>query len=241
MIQIKNIVKNYKIGDNVVNALKDVSINFRENEFVSILGQSGCGKTTLLNVLGGLDRYDSGDITINGKSTKQFKDKDWDAYRNHYVGFIFQSYNLIPHLTVLENVEIALTIAGLNKKEKKIRAIEALNRVGLSNQLHKRPNQLSGGQMQRVAIARAIVNNPKIILADEPTGALDTKTGRLVMDLFHKLNEEQHKTIVLITHSPELAEETDRIISIRDGNIVSEVVKRDVESKQKSTAEGQVE
>ena len=187
MIQIKDIEKNYKAGDNIVRALKGISINFRENEFVSILGQSGCGKTTLLNVLGGLDRYDSGEIIINGKSTKQFKDKDWDSYRNHYIGFIFQSYNLIPHLTVLENVEIALSIAGLNRKEKREKAINALERVGLKNELHKKPNQLSGGQMQRVAIARAIVNNPKIILADEPTGALDSETSVSVMNLLKEI------------------------------------------------------
>ncbi len=221
MIQIKDIEKNYKAGDNIVRALKGISINFRENEFVSILGQSGCGKTTLLNVLGGLDRYDSGEIIINGKSTKQFKDKDWDAYRNHYIGFIFQSYNLIPHLTVLENVEIALSIAGLNRKEKREKAINALERVGLKNELHKKPNQLSGGQMQRVAIARAIVNNPKIILADEPTGALDSETSVSVMNLLKEIAGDH--LIIMVTHNENLAKQySTRIISLLDGKIIND-------------------
>ncbi len=221
MIQIKDIEKNYKAGDNIVRALKGISINFRENEFVSILGQSGCGKTTLLNVLGGLDRYDSGEIIINGKSTKQFKDKDWDSYRNHYIGFIFQSYNLIPHLTVLENVEIALSIAGLNRKEKREKAINALERVGLKNELHKKPNQLSGGQMQRVAIARAIVNNPKIILADEPTGALDSETSVSVMNLLKEIAGDH--LIIMVTHNENLAKQySTRIISLLDGKIIND-------------------
>ncbi len=221
MIQIKDIEKNYQSGDNIVRALKGISINFRENEFVSILGQSGCGKTTLLNVLGGLDRYDSGEIIINGKSTKQFKDKDWDSYRNHYIGFIFQSYNLIPHLTVLENVEIALSIAGLNRKEKREKAINALNRVGLGEQLHKRPNQLSGGQMQRVAIARAIVNNPKIILADEPTGALDSETSVSIMNLLKEIAGDH--LIIMVTHNENLAKTySTRIVSLLDGKVIND-------------------
>ena len=221
MIEIKNIVKNYIAGDSVVNALKDVSINFRENEFVSILGPSGCGKTTLLNVMGGLDRYDSGEIIINGKSTKEFKDADWDAYRNHYIGFIFQNYNLIPHLSVLENVEIALSIAGLNRKEKKHKAKDALARVGLGDQIHKKPNQLSGGQMQRVAIARAIVNNPKIILADEPTGALDSETSVQIMDLLKEIAGDH--LIVMVTHNQELADTySTRIISLLDGKVTND-------------------
>ncbi len=172
MLKLENITKDYKSGDSVVHALKGVSIEFRENEFVSILGQSGCGKTTLLNIIGGLDRYTSGNLIINGKSTKKFKDKDWDAYRNYSVGFVFQNYNLISHQTILSNVELALTLSGVSKKERRARAIEALKKVGLEEQIHKKPNQLSGGQMQRVAIARAIVNNPDIILADEPTRSI---------------------------------------------------------------------
>ena len=221
MIQIKNIVKNYTSGDMVVKALKGISINFRENEFVSILGQSGCGKTTLLNVLGGLDKYDEGNIKINGKSTKDFKDKDWDAYRNHYIGFIFQSYNLIPHLTVLENVEIALSIAGISKKEKREKSLNALKKVGLIEQIKKRPNQLSGGQMQRVAIARAIVNNPKIILADEPTGALDSETSVQIMDILKEIAKEH--LIIMVTHNQELAKTySTRIISLLDGKIIGD-------------------
>lgn len=221
MIQIFNIEKNYQAGDNTVKALKGISINFRENEFVSILGQSGCGKTTLLNVLGGLDRYDAGEIIINGKSTKEFKDKDWDSYRNHYIGFIFQSYNLIPHLSVLENVEIALSLAGANKKEKREKAINALNRVGLGSEIHKKPNQLSGGQMQRVAIARAIVNNPKIILADEPTGALDSETSVSIMNLLKEIAGDH--LIIMVTHNEKLANTySSRIVSLLDGKIVND-------------------
>ena len=189
MLQLKNITKNYLSGDNEVQALKGIDIEFRENEFVSILGQSGCGKTTLLNIIGGLDRYTSGDLIINGKSTKEFKDKDWDTYRNHSVGFVFQSYNLIPHQTVLANVELALTISGVGKAERKKKAIEALQRVGLGDQLNKKPNQMSGGQMQRVAIARALVNDPDILLADEPTGALDSKTSVQVMEILKEIYE----------------------------------------------------
>lgn len=221
MIEIKNIVKNYITGDTIVNALQDVSICFRESEFVSILGQSGCGKTTLLNILGGLDRYDSGDLIINGKSTKEFKDKDWDSYRNHHVGFVFQNYNLIMHLSVVENVELALTIAGLNKKERREKAIEALKQVGLEDQIYKKPNQLSGGQMQRVSIARAIVNNPEIILADEPTGALDSETSVQVMDILKQISNNH--LVIMVTHNKELAEQySTRIINILDGKMISD-------------------
>ncbi len=221
MIKISNIVKDYNAGDSVVHALKNVCLTFRENEFVSILGPSGCGKTTLLNVLGGLDRYTSGEIEINGKSTKLFRDRDWDSYRNHYIGFIFQSYNLIPHLTILENVELALTIAGLDKKSKREKATNALIRVGLEEQLHKKPNQLSGGQMQRVAIARAIVNNPKIILADEPTGALDSKTSKQIMELMKEIAGDH--LIIMVTHNAELAKKySTRIIKLLDGEVKSD-------------------
>ncbi|MGN0961658.1 MAG: ATP-binding cassette domain-containing protein [Christensenellales bacterium] len=221
MIQIKNIVKKYLSGENEVTALKDVSINFRNSEFVSILGPSGCGKTTMLNILGGLDKYTSGDIIINGVSTKDYKDKDWDAYRNHYIGFVFQSYNLISHLSILENVELALSIAGLNKKEKKKRALKALKEVGLQDQVKKRPNQLSGGQMQRVAIARAIVNEPKIILADEPTGALDSETSIQVMDILKRISDKY--LIVMVTHNEDLANQySTRIIRILDGKLIGD-------------------
>ncbi len=231
MIKITDIVKDYTAGDSVVHALKGISLTFRENEFVSILGPSGCGKTTLLNVLGGLDRYTSGEIEINGKSTKLFRDKDWDAYRNHYIGFIFQSYNLIPHLSVLENVEIALTIAGLDRKTKREKAKEALNRVGLGEQLNKKPNQLSGGQMQRVAIARAIVNNPKIILADEPTGALDSKTSKQIMELLKEIAGDH--LIIMVTHNAELAKKySTRIIKLLDGEVKSDSNPFIIEEKQ---------
>ena len=221
MLKLKNITKEYVSGDTKVEALKGISIEFRKNEFVSILGQSGCGKTTLLNIIGGLDRYTSGDLIINGKSTKDFKDKDWDAYRNYSVGFVFQSYNLIPHQTVLENVELALTISGISRKERKQRAIKALEDVGLKEQIHKKPNQLSGGQMQRVAIARALVNNPDIILADEPTGALDTKTSVQIMEILKKISKD--KLIVMVTHNPDLAEKySSRIVKILDGVITDD-------------------
>ena len=221
MLQLKNITKDYISGDSTVHALKGISINFRKNEFVSILGQSGCGKTTLLNIIGGLDRYTSGDLIINGKSTKEFKDRDWDAYRNYSIGFVFQSYNLIPHQTILSNVELALTISGVSKKERKERAIKALEDVGLKEQIHKKPNQLSGGQMQRVAIARALVNNPDIILADEPTGALDTKTSVQIMDILKEISKD--KLIIMVTHNPDLAEKySSRIIKILDGVITDD-------------------
>ena len=221
MLELKNITKDYVSGDSTVQALKGISIEFRKSEFVSILGQSGCGKTTLLNIIGGLDRYTSGDLVINGKSTKKFKDKDWDAYRNYSVGFVFQNYNLIPHQTVLSNVELALTISGVTREERKERAIKALEAVGLKEQIHKKPNQLSGGQMQRVAIARALVNNPDIILADEPTGALDTKTSVQIMEILKEISKD--KLIVMVTHNPELAEKySTRIVRILDGVITDD-------------------
>ena len=221
MLQIKNISKQYKTGDLVQDALKDVSLNFRDNEFVSILGPSGSGKTTLLNIVGGLDRYDSGDLIINNVSTKEYKDRDWDSYRNHTIGFVFQSYNLIPHQTILKNVELALTIGGISRKERKERALSALEQVGLKEQAHKKPTQMSGGQMQRVAIARALVNNPDILLADEPTGALDTETSVQVMNLLKEVAKD--RLVIMVTHNPELAEEySTRIVKLRDGRIVGD-------------------
>lgn len=221
ILKLDKIVKVYKSGDNDVKALKGVSIEFRKSEFVSILGQSGCGKTTLLNIIGGLDRYTSGNLVINGKSTKEFKDRDWDAYRNYSIGFVFQSYNLIPHQSILSNVELALTLSGIGKKERKERALKALKEVGLEEHVNKRPNQLSGGQMQRVAIARALVNNPEIILADEPTGALDTKTSKQVMEILKKIAKD--KLVIMVTHNAELAEEySTRIIKILDGAITDD-------------------
>ena len=221
MLQIKNISKTYKTGDLVQTALKGVSLNLRDNEFVAILGPSGSGKTTLLNIIGGLDKYDDGDLIINNVSTKKYKDRDWDAYRNHTIGFVFQSYNLIPHQTVLSNVELALTISGVGPKERRERALDALDKVGLKDQAHKKPNQMSGGQMQRVAIARALVNNPDILLADEPTGALDTKTSIQVMDLLKEVAKD--KLVVMVTHNPELANEyANRIVRLQDGEIISD-------------------
>ncbi|MBE6599749.1 MAG: ABC transporter ATP-binding protein/permease [Ruminococcaceae bacterium] len=221
MLRLKNIVKNYTSGGSVVPALRDVSIDFRDSDFCAVLGHSGCGKTTLLNIIGGLDKYTSGDLTINGRSTKGFGDRDWDAYRNHSIGFVFQSYNLIPHQTVLSNVELALTLSGVSKSERKRRAKEALERVGLHDQIHKRPNQLSGGQMQRVAIARALVNDPAIILADEPTGALDTETSVQVMDILKTVAED--RLVIMVTHNPELAEKyATRTIKMVDGKIISD-------------------
>ena len=221
MLELKNIVKIYKTGDFVQRALDGVSLCFRENEFVSILGQSGSGKTTMLNIIGGLDRYDEGDLVINGVSTKEYKDSDWDSYRNHKIGFVFQSYNLIPHQSVLANVELALTLSGVSKSERKKRAAEMLEKVGLGKQLHKRPNQLSGGQMQRVAIARALVNNPDILLADEPTGALDSETSVQIMDLLKEIAKD--RLVIMVTHNPELAKMySTRIISLKDGRITDD-------------------
>ena len=221
MLKLKNIVKKYVTGDSEVLALGGVSLNFRRNEFVSILGASGCGKTTMLNIIGGLDRYTDGDLVINGKSTKEFLDRDWDHYRNHSVGFVFQSYNLIPHQSVLSNVELALTLSGVSKAERRARAAEALAKVGLGDQLEKRPSQMSGGQMQRVAIARALVNNPDILLADEPTGALDTTTSVQIMELLKEVARD--RLVIMVTHNPELAEEySTRIVRLRDGLVVDD-------------------
>lgn len=221
MLEIKKVSKQYKTGDLVQNALSSVNLEFRSNEFVAVLGPSGSGKTTLLNIIGGLDRYDSGDLVINGVSTKQYTSRDWDTYRNHTVGFVFQSYNLIPHQSVLSNVELALTLSGVSKQERRRRACEALEQVGLKGQEHKRPNQMSGGQMQRVAIARALVNNPDILLADEPTGALDSETGTQVMELLKKVAKD--RLVIMVTHNAELAEQyATRIVKLHDGRISSD-------------------
>ena len=221
MLQLQHISKVYHTGNQEFHALKDISIRFRENEFVSILGQSGSGKTTLLNIIGGLDQYTSGDLLIQGKSTKQFKDRDWDSYRNHTIGFIFQSYNLIGHQTALSNVEIAMTLSGVSKAERKKRAIKVLERVGLKNHLYKKPSQMSGGQMQRIAIARALVNDPKVVLADEPTGALDSETSVQIMDLLKDIAKE--RLVIMVTHNPELAQKySTRIVQVLDGNILSD-------------------
>ncbi len=221
MLKLTDIVKDYEVGNDVVHALKGISIEFRKNEFVAILGPSGCGKTTLLNIIGGLDKYTSGDLSINGKSTKQFNDADWDSYRNHSVGFVFQSYNLIPHQTVLANVELALTLSGVGKAERRKRAIDALNKVGLGDQLNKKPNQMSGGQMQRVAIARALVNDPEILMADEPTGALDSATSVQIMDLLKEVAKD--RLVIMVTHNPELAEKyATRIVRCLDGEVISD-------------------
>ncbi len=221
MLELKDVTKVYKTGGETVEALKGISLKFRKSEFVSILGQSGCGKTTMLNIIGGLDKYTSGDLVINGKSTTQYKDRDWDAYRNHSIGFVFQSYNLIPHQTVLQNVELALTLSGVKKSERKRRAIEALEKVGLKDQIKKKPAEMSGGQMQRVAIARAIVNNPDIILADEPTGALDTETSVQVMEILKEISAD--RLVIMVTHNPELAEKySTRIVRMLDGRITAD-------------------
>ena len=221
MLQLQHISKVYHTANQEFHALKDISIRFRENEFVSILGQSGSGKTTLLNIIGGLDQYTSGDLLIQGKSTKQFKDRDWDSYRNHTIGFVFQSYNLIGHQTALSNVEIAMTLSGVSKAERKKRAIEALERVGLKDHLYKKPSQMSGGQMQRIAIARALVNNPKVVLADEPTGALDSETSVQIMELLKDIAKE--RLVIMVTHNPELAEKySTRIVQVLDGSILSD-------------------
>ena len=221
MLKLSNIRKSYTMGDNVVEALRGIDIEFRENEFVSILGPSGCGKTTTLNIIGGLDRYTSGDLIINGRSTKEYKDADWDTYRNHSIGFVFQSYNLIPHQSVLSNVELALTLSGVSKSERRRRAVEALEKVGLGDQLDKKPNQMSGGQMQRVAIARALINDPDILLADEPTGALDSETSVQVMALLKEVARD--RLVIMVTHNPELAEEySTRIITLKDGLVTGD-------------------
>ncbi len=230
MLKLKNIKKDYKTGDFIQHALKNISVSFRKNEFVAILGPSGSGKTTLLNIIGGLDRYDSGDLIIDGKSTKGFKDKDWDAYRNHAVGFIFQSYNLISHISVLENVEMGMTLSGVSSAERRRKALELLEKVGLKDHAHKRPNQLSGGQMQRVAIARALANNPKIILADEPTGALDSKTSTQIMELIKEIAKD--KLVIMVTHNAELAKDyASRIVSMKDGVILDDTDSYDDKNK----------
>ena len=233
MLKLDNIVKDYDAGGEKVRALNGVSIEFRKSEFVAILGQSGCGKTTLLNIIGGLDQYTSGDLSINGKSTKKFKDSDWDTYRNHSIGFVFQSYNLIPHQTVLSNVELALTLSGVGKAERRKRAKEALEKVGLGDQLKKKPNQMSGGQMQRVAIARALVNDPEILLADEPTGALDSQTSVQIMDILKEISKD--KLIIMVTHNPELAEKySSRTVRLLDGEIISDSDPYDGEEEHKA-------
>ena len=233
MLKLENITKEYRVADTSVQALKGVSLSFRRKEFVSVLGHSGCGKTTLLNIIGGLDHYTSGDLVIKGVSTKNYKDGDWDAYRNHSIGFVFQSYNLIPHQTVLGNVELALTLSGVSPQERKARAEQALRRVGLEEHLYKKPNQLSGGQMQRVAIARALVNNPEILLADEPTGALDTETSVQIMDLIQEIAGE--RLVIMVTHNPELAKQySTRIVELKDGLIVSDSNPYDPETEEES-------
>ncbi|MBQ6234578.1 MAG: ABC transporter ATP-binding protein, partial [Clostridia bacterium] len=242
MLILKGIKKDYITGDTAVHALKGIDLSFRKSEFVAILGHSGCGKTTLLNIIGGLDKYTSGDLIINGRSTKDYTDADWDAYRNHSIGFVFQSYNLIPHQSVLSNVELALTISGVGKAERRRRAAEALEKVGLGDQINKKPNQLSGGQMQRVAIARALVNDPDILLADEPTGALDSETSVQIMEILKEISA--NKLIIMVTHNPELAENyASRIIRIKDGLITADSCppadeKEDIElqAKQKHTS-----
>ncbi len=235
MLQLKEIKKDYITGNQPVHALKGIDLGFRESEFVAILGHSGCGKTTLLNIIGGLDKYTSGDLVINGKSTKNFSDADWDAYRNHSIGFVFQSYNLIPHQSVLSNVELALTISGVGKAERRRRAVEALEKVGLGDQLNKKPNQMSGGQMQRVAIARALVNDPDILLADEPTGALDSETSVQIMDILKEISA--NKLIIMVTHNPELAESyASRIIRIKDGVIIDDSDPYTAEEEEKVAA-----
>ncbi len=221
MLKLKNIKKNYVTSNEVVKALKGINIEFRKSEFVAILGPSGCGKTTLLNIIGGLDKYTSGDLVIDDVSTKKYKDRDWDTYRNHRIGFVFQNYNLITHQSVLANVELALTLSGVDKKNRRKKAIQVLEKVGLKDQIHKKPNQLSGGQMQRVAIARALVNDPDIILADEPTGALDTKTSVQIMEILKDISKD--KLIIMVTHNPDLAEKyATRIINLLDGEITND-------------------
>lgn len=219
MLELKGITKDYPSGDSVVHALKGISVTFRNQEFVSILGQSGCGKTTLLNIIGGLDQYTRGDLVINGRSTKSYLDRDWDTYRNHSVGFVFQSYNLIPHQSVLANVEMALVLSGTPKAERRRRAEEALRRVGLGEHLRKRPNQLSGGQMQRVAIARALCVQPAVVFADEPTGALDQTTGREVMSILMEASRANGAAVVVVTHDPNVAAFCDRTITMQDGRL----------------------
>ena len=226
MLKLTNIVKDYSAGDSTVRALRGVSLAFRRQEFVAVLGPSGCGKTTLLNIIGGLDQYTTGDLLIKGRSTRQFTDRDWDSYRNHSIGFVFQSYNLIPHQTVLQNVELALTLSGVPRAERRARARRALERVGLGDQLAKKPNQMSGGQMQRVAIARALVNDPEILLADEPTGALDSKSTDELLRLFGEVNRGG-QTILMVTHSVKAASCAGRVLFIRDGEVFHQLYRGD--------------
>ena len=233
MLQLKNIKKSYKTGEFVQHALKGINLKFRKNEFVAVLGPSGSGKTTLLNIIGGLDKYDSGDLIINNKSTKKFKASDWDSYRNNCIGFIFQSYNLISHISVLENVEMGMTLSGMNAKKRHKKALELLKKVGLKDHAHKKPNQLSGGQMQRVAIARALANDPDIILADEPTGALDSKTSVQIMELIQQIAKD--KLVIMVTHNPELANVyANRIVEFRDGELIDDSNPVEDESKEKN-------
>ena len=237
MLQLKNITKNYEAGTTVVEALRGLNLKFRDNEFVSVLGPSGCGKTTLLNLLGGLDRYTTGDLIINGKSTKDFTDRDWDTYRNRRIGFVFQNYNLIPHQTVLRNVELALTLSGVSKPERRKRAVEVLTKVGLADQIHKKPNQMSGGQMQRVSIARALINNPEILLADEPTGALDSETSAQIMELITEIAKE--KLVIMVTHNDDLAQKySTRIIKLFDGQLVGDSDPFDADEERLTAAKG---
>ena len=232
MLQLTGITKEYLAGENTVHALRGIDLQLRKNEFVAILGPSGCGKTTMLNIIGGLDQYTTGDLIINGKSTKDFKDRDWDAYRNYSIGFVFQSYNLIPHQTVLANVELALALSGVSKAERRARAIKALESVGLSQQIHKKPGEMSGGQMQRVAIARALVNNPDIILADEPTGALDSETSVQVMDILKEVAKD--RLVIMVTHNPDLAKTyATRTVKMLDGLIIDDSMPLTAEELQK--------
>jgi len=231
MLRLENIRKSYKTGDFVQVALNDVSLTFRDNEFVSILGPSGSGKTTLLNIIGGLDNYNSGNLVINGRSTKDYTDKDWDTYRNHRIGFVFQSYNLIMHQTVLQNVALSMALTDVPKDEREKRAAAALEKVGLKDQLNKKPTQMSGGQMQRVAIARALVNDPEILLADEPTGALDSRSSEDVLNLFTRINQEG-QTILMVTHSMKAASYAGRVLFIKDGRVFHQIYKGDRSSSE---------
>lgn len=232
MLQLLNICKSYTTADFTQTALDNVSVSFRDNEFVAILGPSGSGKTTLLNIVGGLDHYDSGNLIIDGISTEQYKDKDWDAYRNNRIGFVFQSYNLIPHQTVLSNVELALTLSGVSRAERHDRAVAALEQVGLGDHINKKPSQLSGGQMQRVAIARALINDPEILLADEPTGALDSKSARLLLESLEALNRRLRATVLMVTHDSFAASYTSRVLFIRDGKIFTELRRGDTDRRE---------
>ena len=221
MLELKNIRKVYRIGEVETRAVDGITVSFREQEFVAVLGESGSGKTTFLNIIGGLDRYDEGELIIKGKSTKNFKEREWDAYRNNSVGFVFQSYNLISHLSIVTNVELGMTLSGVSREEKHRRAIEVLEQVGLKEHLHKKPNQLSGGQMQRVAIARALANDPEILLCDEPTGALDYNTGKAILKLLQDTAHETGMTVVIITHNTAIAPMADRIIHVKNGTVSS--------------------